>query len=174
MLSFNDAFSEEDMRGWLERAENYLGRKLTGGRQSAAGGLFYCELKIDGLAVELVYENGVLVRGSTRGDGLVGEDVTQNLKTVEAIPLSLRTAGLEIPERLVVRGEIFIDKKNFEKINKEAEKRGKNLSPIRATSPPAPSASWTRKLPPPAVWIASPTTSSAIWGGSSTKKSMKF
>ncbi|MEK7520537.1 MAG: NAD-dependent DNA ligase LigA [Patescibacteria group bacterium] len=127
MLSFNDAFSEEDMRGWLERAENYLGRKLTGGRQPAAGGLFYCELKIDGLAVELVYENGVLVRGSTRGDGLVGEDVTQNLKTVEAIPLSLRTAGLEIPERLVVRGEIFIDKKNFEKINKEAEKRGEKI-----------------------------------------------
>ncbi len=119
MLSFNDAFSEEDMRNWWARAGNYL--------KSAPKSDFYCELKIDGLAVELVYENGVFVRGSTRGDGLVGEDVTQNLKTIEAIPLSLQISDFKIPERLVVRGEIFIDKKNFEKINREAGKRGEKI-----------------------------------------------
>ena len=81
MLSFNDAFSEEDMEDWLTRVENYLGRKI---KQE-----FYCELKIDGLAIELIYENGILVQGSTRGDGITGEDITQNLKTVEAIPLNL-------------------------------------------------------------------------------------
>ena len=65
MLSFNDAFSEEDMRDWLERVENYLGRGVKPN--------FYCELKIDGLAIELVYKKGILVQGSTRGDGLIGE-----------------------------------------------------------------------------------------------------
>ncbi|MEK7568472.1 MAG: NAD-dependent DNA ligase LigA [Patescibacteria group bacterium] len=113
MLSFNDAFSEDDMRDWLERVENYLGKKL--------GEIdFYCELKIDGLAIELVYENGVLTEGSTRGDSAIGEDITQNLKTIEAIPLKLENA----PRHFVVRGEVFISKKEFERINKEQAKRG--------------------------------------------------
>jgi DNA ligase (NAD+) len=84
MLSFNDAFSKEDMEAWLERLENYLGRKI-----KYSDNAFYCELKIDGLAIELEYENSILMRGSTRGDGIIGEDVTQNLKTVEAIPLKM-------------------------------------------------------------------------------------
>lgn len=90
MLSFNDAFSEEDVRTWFTRIENYLGREVKPE--------FYLELKIDGLAIELVYEGGVLAEGSTRGDGVTGEDVTQNLKTIEAIPLSLeiRNSKLEI------------------------------------------------------------------------------
>lgn len=117
MLSFNDAFSREDVQAWLERLENYLGRKV---EQE-----FYVELKIDGLAIELVYENGVFSQGSTRGDGMIGEDVTQNLKTVEPIPLSLSAAGEKnIPRRLVVRGEIFLSKKEFERINREQEKAG--------------------------------------------------
>lgn len=146
MTSFNDAFSEEDMRAWLERLENYLGRSLAeasrgGGRPTGHGTpLFYCELKIDGLAIELEYENGVFVRGSTRGDGLIGEDVTQNLRTVEAIPLTvldhaeieknLRKEGLDPrkynlkQKHLVVRGEVFLTKKEFAKINKEQEKKG--------------------------------------------------
>lgn len=124
MLSFNDAFSEEDMRAWLARLENYLGRKISGP--------FYCELKIDGLAIELIYENGILVQGSTRGDGQVGEDVTQNLKTIEAIPLKLekiKTQDLKfkIPERLVVRGEVFLTKKEFEAINRERKEKGLKL-----------------------------------------------
>ena len=94
MLSFNDAFSEEDMRDWQERVENYLGRKIESD--------FYCELKIDGLAIELVYENGVLVQGSTRGDGAIGEDVTQNLKTIEAIPLKLEIRNPKKPYKITV------------------------------------------------------------------------
>lgn len=113
MLSFNDAFSETDMADWLARIENYLGGQI---KQD-----FFCELKIDGLAIELVYKNGILVQGSTRGDGLVGEDVTQNLKTIEAIPLKLRG---EPPKKLVVRGEVFLTKKEFERINKEQRRKG--------------------------------------------------
>ena len=133
MLSFNDAFSEQDMRDWLKRIENYLNLTTDYLLQTTN---FYCELKIDGLAVELVYENGIFIQGSTRGDGQIGEDITQNLKTIEAIPLKLETprqnkfnAGqvknleLKIPPRLVVRGEVFINKKDFEKMNKDAQKK---------------------------------------------------
>jgi len=115
MLSFNDAFTEEDMRAWWQRLENYLGRQI---RPE-----FYCELKIDGLAIELVYENGILVQGSTRGDGLIGEEVTQNLKTIEAVPLRLERG--DWPKRLMVRGEVFLTKKEFERINKELVAAGK-------------------------------------------------
>jgi DNA ligase (NAD+) len=117
MLSFNDAFSESDMRDWLKRLENHLGRKI-----SEKEGLFYCELKIDGLAIELVYENGIFSGGSTRGDGKIGEDITQNLKTVEAIPLKPEKFGKF--KKLIVRGEVFVAKKEFERINKENKKRG--------------------------------------------------
>jgi len=129
MLSFNDAFSEEDMRAWLERLENYLGHKIKPE--------FYCELKIDGLAIELTYEDGVLAQGSTRGDGLIGEDITQNLKTVEAIPLKtdgIKQQVLSIKEdnerqawgvkKLVVRGEVFLTRKEFERLNKEQKEKG--------------------------------------------------
>ncbi len=114
MLSFNDAFSEEEMRSWFTRAENYLGKKVSPE--------FYVELKIDGLAIELIYENGILTQGVTRGDGLIGEDVTQNLKTIDAIPLKLENKN--IPKKLIVRGEIFLTKKEFDRINKENEKKG--------------------------------------------------
>lgn len=90
MLSFNDAFSEQDMRDWVTRVENYLGGKISINQfYQHKSALFYCKLKIDGLAVEFIYENGVFVQGSTRGDGIVGEDITQNLKTIEAIPLKI-------------------------------------------------------------------------------------
>jgi len=135
MLSFNDAFSEQDMTDWESRFERILpGAKKNG---------FYCELKIDGLAIELTYKKSSLYIGSTRGDGLVGEDVTQNLKTVEAIPLvmpdskeveaNLKKEGLEkfttainkaLKEELIIRGEVFITKKDFGRINKEQEKFG--------------------------------------------------
>ena len=117
MLSFNDAFSESDMTDWVTRVENYLKRKINPN--------FYCELKIDGLAIELVYENGVLTQASTRGDGKVGEDITQNIKTVEAIPLKIAgTDKYPLPKTLIIRGEIFITKKEFARINKEQEKGG--------------------------------------------------
>ncbi|HUX36095.1 MAG TPA: NAD-dependent DNA ligase LigA [Candidatus Paceibacterota bacterium] len=121
MISLNDAFSEEDVSAWLERLSNFLGRKIEGP--------FYAELKIDGLAIELVYEDGILVQGSTRGDGEIGEDVTQNLKTVEAIPLQIQvpSSKFQIPKHLVVRGEVFLNKKEFHAINKEQEKKGLKL-----------------------------------------------
>ncbi|MFA4999359.1 MAG: NAD-dependent DNA ligase LigA [Parcubacteria group bacterium] len=120
MLSFNDAFSEPDIEDWLARIENYLGRKIKTG--------FYCELKIDGLAIELTYENGILTNASTRGDGKIGEDITQNVKTVEAIPLKITgTDKYPLPEKIVIRGEVFITKKEFERINKEQEKKGEKI-----------------------------------------------
>ncbi len=121
MISLNDAFSEEDARDWMERMKNYLGQEVKSD--------FYCDLKMDGLAVELVYENGLFVQGSTRGDGEVGEDITQNLKTVEAIPLRLEVVSREslVPSRLVVRGEVFLTTKEFIRINKEQEKSGEKV-----------------------------------------------
>ncbi len=116
MLSFNDAFDLNDTKEWEARFE----RLDKGARRSG----YYCELKIDGLAIELVYKNGVLDVGSTRGDGLIGEEVTQNLKTIEAVPLKLQTTNYKLPATVVVRGEVFITRNDFERINKEQEKAG--------------------------------------------------
>ncbi len=141
MLSFDDAFSDQEMKEWLERLKNYLGKslidandaqinaernlhKLASSQQKFAS-LFYCELKLDGLAIELVYDNGNLVLGATRGDGVLGEDVTQNVKTIPSIPQKLTQFGLwKIPKHLVVRGEILVSKIELERINKEQEKKG--------------------------------------------------
>jgi DNA ligase (NAD+) len=117
MNSLNDAFSKDDVRDWLTRLEKYLASQ---GHGSFAHE-FYCDVKMDGLAIELIYENGVLTQASTRGNGLVGEDVTQNIKTIEAIPLRLMG---DYPARLVVRGEVFLTKKEFARINREQEKLG--------------------------------------------------
>lgn len=141
MTSFNDSFSEEDMRNWFKRAQNFLGTPLLPSKSDDS--LFYCELKIDGLAIELVYQDNVFVQGSTRGNGLIGEDVTQNLKTIDAIPLkilpldeikkNLKAFGLT-PEnynltqkQLVVRGEVFLSLKEFNRINKEQEKKNEKI-----------------------------------------------
>ncbi len=132
MNSLNDAFSEEEMRAWLERLENYLGyhispalaeeRPVLRGQKTE---LFYCDLKMDGLAIEVVYKDGILVRGTTRGDGEIGEDVTQNVRTIEAIPLRLEGDGW--PRELIVRGEAVLTKKEFEAINREQSKKGEKL-----------------------------------------------
>lgn len=120
MLSFNDAFSEKDRKDWLERISKLLNSDEI--KQID----FFCELKIDGLAIELIYQNNILKTGATRGDGRVGEDVTQNLKTIESIPLKLEIGNwkLKIPDLVEVRGEVFISKKEFEKLNKEQIKKG--------------------------------------------------
>ena len=121
MISFNDAFSKQDMEDWQER----FMKLVPEGQKNKIN--YYCELKIDGLAIELIYKNGVLQTGSTRGDGMVGEDITENLKTVEAIPLSLeveKLKNLKIPAELVVRGEVFVNKKEFERMNKEQKEKG--------------------------------------------------
>ena len=137
MLSINDAFSKKDMKDWLER----ISRLLTPEEVKEID--FYCEPKLDGLGIELIYRNGVLAIGATRGDGIIGEDVTQNLKTIEAIPLRLREVeevakdlekeGLkEIAKNIrkkglkevVARGEAIISKKDFERVNRERKKMG--------------------------------------------------
>ncbi|MDD4625106.1 MAG: NAD-dependent DNA ligase LigA [Candidatus Paceibacterota bacterium] len=137
MISLNDAFSREDMESWEKRTA----KLLDPGEKARVD--FFCEPKLDGLAIELVYQNGILQTGSTRGDGLIGEDITQNLKTIEAIPLQLRDPddvldglrekGLNaVAEKflqtkridIIVRGEVVITRKDFDKINLEQEKKG--------------------------------------------------
>jgi len=116
MISLNDAFSMQDMEDWQERNEKLLDKKEVSKLD------YYCELKIDGLAIELIYKKEVLEIGSTRGDGKIGENVTQNLKTIEAIPLKLSNTYKGIKDILTVRGEVFCGRKEFEKVNKERQK----------------------------------------------------
>lgn len=145
MMSMFDAFSEKDMRDWEERILKILSEDM--GREKAKKELeFFCELKMDGLAASLVYEKGIILKGATRGNGLVGEDVTANLKTIEAIPLTLRKIKIEDLEKIgieknkakiifdyienglvEVRGETIMTKKVFEELNKQQEKEGKAI-----------------------------------------------
>ncbi|RUM37246.1 MAG: DNA ligase (NAD(+)) LigA, partial [Desulfobulbus sp.] len=97
MLSLDNIFSDEELDDFFLKIQRYL--------QSEEGISSVAEPKLDGLAVELVYENGVLVQGATRGDGLIGENITRQLQTVQTIPLQLLDDGHNIPEKLVVRGE---------------------------------------------------------------------
>ena len=108
MMSLGDIFNEDEIRAFDERV-----RKVVKNPE------YVCELKIDGLSVSLIYENGKLVRGATRGDGTIGEDITHNVKTIKNIPLSL-------PEDvdIEVRGEIYMPKSSFEKLNEERSKKG--------------------------------------------------
>jgi len=113
MLSIEDIFSEEELEDW----EDYL-RRLLAPHQNLGEGLeYFVELKIDGFAVSLLYKKGVFTIGSTRGDGKTGEDVTQNLKTIESIPLKIENCKLKIPDLYEVRGEVYMEKKDFEKFS---------------------------------------------------------
>ena len=136
MLSFNDAFNEKDINDWLGRIKKLINPKDWDKID------FFCEIKFDGLAIELIYENSLLKIGSTRGNGLIGEDVTQNLKTIESIPLKIGETDEVLKDlnkegmadfsyfknlektAIVVRGEALVRKKDFERINKEREKEG--------------------------------------------------
>ena len=112
LMSLQDVFSPEEL-------EEFLSKTLEQYPDSA----FSVEPKVDGLSVALEYENGRFVRGATRGDGVVGEDVTENLKTIHSIPMALQGA----PERLIVRGEVFMPKKSFAALNERQELEGKPL-----------------------------------------------
>ncbi len=114
MLSLDNAFSDEQVQEFDRRVRERLGAPAAVG--------YSCEPKLDGLAVSVTYERGVLVQGATRGDGETGEDITQNLKTIAALPLKLRGAGW--PRVLEVRGEVFMPLAGFEKFNREAAARG--------------------------------------------------
>ncbi|MGB7999965.1 MAG: NAD-dependent DNA ligase LigA [Anaerobacillus sp.] len=112
MLSLGNAFGEEDLKDFDRRVRDRIGEDFS----------YVCELKIDGLAVSLIYEEGLFVRGATRGDGTVGEDITQNLKTIPAIPLRLsENVSME------VRGEAYMPKPSFVKLNENREKNEQDV-----------------------------------------------
>ena len=120
MLSLSNVFSEEDLEDFFKRIE----KRMLGINDYS----FFCEPKMDGAAVSLIYKNGILEKGITRGDGQIGEDVTSNIKTIKSIPQKLiKNEDIEIPNYLEVRGEIYISKKDFEKLNKIALKKGEKL-----------------------------------------------
>lgn len=116
MLSLDNAYNDDDLRAFDERVRK--------GLEIEESPTYVAELKIDGLSMALTYDDGRLVRGATRGDGTRGEDVTQNVRTVRAIPLSLRGGP---KGRIEVRGEVYLPKKNFARINQEQEEAGEPL-----------------------------------------------
>ncbi len=116
MLSLANAFKFSELEAWYQRAARLAGTDKF---------RYVCEPKIDGLAVALVYENGRFVQGATRGDGLRGENITENLKTIRSIPTRVRGEGY--PERFEVRGEVYMPKAAFERLNVERSERGQPL-----------------------------------------------
>jgi len=116
MLSLANAFSTEELRAFDQRVKKIIPQRRLE---------YVAELKIDGLAVALVYENGIFVRGATRGDGVTGEEITSNLRTVKAIPLKL--FGKDRSSRVEVYGEVYMKKSDFKNLNKERMKNGENL-----------------------------------------------
>lgn len=111
MMSLGDIFSEYEVREFDERI-----------KKTITNPTYVCELKIDGLSVSLIYENGKLVRGATRGDGVTGEDITHNVETIKSVPLTI-----DFKDYLEVRGEIYMPKKSFEELNKIREKNKESL-----------------------------------------------
>jgi DNA ligase (NAD+) len=116
LFSLDNAESAEDVEAWQQRMVRQLDREPSG---------YVCELKIDGLAVVLVYREGVLDTGATRGDGTTGEDITANLRTIRSVPLRLR--GDEVPSILEVRGEVFMSDGAFEELNRRQAEAGKQI-----------------------------------------------
>ena len=118
ILSLSNAFGPQDVKAWFER----IGRL----DERVYSADFVVEPKIDGLTVVLHYKNGIFVMGATRGDGEVGEEITQNLRTIRSLPLRIPTTpnGPEAPSELVVRGEAFISIADFEKLNRRLEEAG--------------------------------------------------
>lgn len=111
LLSLNDVFSADELDAWQERITKI---------EPVSGG-YYAELKLDGFAISIIYEDGLLVQAATRGDGTIGEDVTQNVRTIESIPLRLLEP---MPGRFEVRGEVYIARKDFDLLNKEQAEKG--------------------------------------------------
>ena len=120
MLSLSNAFTDEELVEFDTRVHRVLGPEDVA---------YVCEPKLDGLAVELVYQDGALVEGATRGDGSVGEDVTANLRTIRVVPLALRAPGTgpAIPRRVEVRGEVFLRRADFARLNTRREQEGEPL-----------------------------------------------
>jgi len=115
MLSLDNAFSYDELREFDARLKRYL--------KSSENIEYTVEPKYDGLAVELVYEKGVLVQASTRGDGITGEDITQNVRTIKSIPLTIGEDG-DVPDEIDIRGEIYMNVEDFETLNRQREREG--------------------------------------------------
>ncbi len=116
MLSLDNSLKENEIIEFDQRVKR--------GLNLSADVDYVCEPKLDGLAVELIYENGVLTQASTRGNGQVGEDVTQNIRTIKSVPLRLITNHQPVPERLEVRGEVILSVEAFNRVNREREEKG--------------------------------------------------
>ena len=116
MLSLANAFNEGDLRNFHDRIVKNLGK--------AKQIKYFCEPKMDGAAVSLIYEKGILTKGITRGDGTLGEDITSNIRTIRSIPLTLRESVNPFPDLVEVRGEVFISKPNFNALNLKAKQNG--------------------------------------------------
>ena len=125
MESLDNAFTDADLVAWAARVERVVG----------AGAEYLCEPKVDGLAVNLTYQGGRLVRAATRGDGRTGEDVTPNVRTITGVPD--RLAGDRVPDLLEVRGEVYFPVAGFEELNAALAMPGRPRSPIPATPQPA-------------------------------------
>jgi len=124
LYSLENAFNIEELQAWEGRWKRQVANT------AAVDDNYVCELKIDGNALALTYENGVLVRGATRGDGVIGEDITQNVRTIRSIPLRLHQEmfnGVNIPEKVEVRGETFLPLDVFQEINQERQQSGEQL-----------------------------------------------
>ncbi|MBI2428339.1 MAG: NAD-dependent DNA ligase LigA [Ignavibacteriales bacterium] len=117
MLSLSNTYSEDELLDFDRRVKDILGNQQY---------RFVAELKIDGVAISLIYRNGIFVQGATRGDGTQGDDITNNLKTIRSIPLRVNT-GKGMPKNFEVRGEIFMKKKDFELMNKRQEELGEKI-----------------------------------------------
>ena len=125
MLSLGNAFEDSEVRAFDKRVADML--RAAGKLSTAEEVSYFCELKLDGLAISLRYERGLLVQAATRGDGQTGEDVTMNVRTIKAIPLKLSGSEQEIPEILEVRGEVFMNLADFERLNAAQESRGEKI-----------------------------------------------
>ena len=119
MLSLANAFNEEDLKGFHDRILKNLGTN----EQID----YFCEPKMDGAAVSLIYEKGILTRGVTRGDGTLGEDITSNIRTIRSIPLTLKESKNSFPDLLEVRGEVFIKKSDFDDLNLKAKENDEKV-----------------------------------------------
>jgi DNA ligase (NAD+) len=119
MLSLDNIFNEQELAGFEEKIRRFL--------NSDVPLVYSAEPKLDGLAVELVYDKGIFVQGATRGDGLVGENITAQLQTVQTVPLQLRKGNADVPEQLVVRGEVFLPRSGFDALNRERAAAGEPL-----------------------------------------------
>lgn len=148
MLSLSNVYSEEEILDFDKRVKTLLGTQPY---------RYVCELKFDGLAISLMYENGILVQGATRGDGVQGDDVTNNLKTIRSIPLRLRMKEKNLMN-LEVRGEVFMKKKDFERMNKERERIEEKVF-----ANPRNAAAGTLKLQDPKLVAARPLNFFAYW-----------